>query len=66
MTADRVKLSRVKGRNQIVIAFHKDLLKGSDFKEDEYVMMIFDKDKIMIVKEDQINRLIKEDKTKEK
>lgn len=63
MSVDRVKLSKVKGRNQIVITFHKDLLKGSDFKEDEYVTMVFDKDKIMIVKEDiakdQINKLIK-------
>lgn len=62
MGVDRVKLSKVKGRNQIVITFHKDLLKGSGFKEDEYVMIVFDKDKIMILKEDQvkdqINRLL--------
>lgn len=54
MKIDRVKLSPVKGRNQIVVMFNKELLKDSDFREGEYVAIICDKNKIMMAKEDQI------------
>ncbi len=54
MKIDRIRLSPVKGRNQIVIAFNKELLKDSDFNEGEYVTMICEKNKITIAKEDQI------------
>lgn len=54
MKIDRVKLSPVKGRNQIVVTFNKELLKDSEFTEGEYVTMICDKNKITIAKEDQV------------
>lgn len=54
MKIDRVRLSPVKGRNQIILTFNKELLKNSDFCEGEYVTIICDKNKITIAKEDQI------------
>lgn len=55
---NKVRLSPVKGRNQIVITFNKELLKGTNFIEGEYVIMIRDKNKIMLVKEDQICQIL--------
>lgn len=54
MRFDKVRLSPVKGRNQIVITFNKELLKDSDFTGGEYVVMVCDKNKITILKEDQV------------
>ena len=51
---DRIRLSPVKGRNQIIITFNKELIKDSDFCEGEYATIICDKNKITIAKEDQI------------
>jgi hypothetical protein len=55
MKIDKVRLSPVKGRNQVVITFNKELLKDSDFIVGEYVVIICDKNKMTIAKEDQIN-----------
>lgn len=54
MQIDKVRLAPVKGRNQIVITFNKALLRDSDFTGGDYVVIICDKDKITIIKEDQI------------
>lgn len=51
---DKVKLSPIKGRNQIVVTFNKELLKDTDFSEGDHVMLICDKNKITMVKEEQV------------
>lgn len=53
----KVRLSPVKGRNQIVVTFNKELLKDSDFSEGEYVMIMCEKNKITMIKEDQIKEV---------
>lgn len=60
MGVDKVRLSPVKGRNQIVIIFNKELLKDTNFTEGEYVMMISDKNKITLAKEEQVHQILKE------
>ena len=54
MKIDRVRLSPVKGRNQIAIKFNRELLKDSEFVEGDYVSMIYDKDKMTMVKGEQM------------
>lgn len=63
MKMDRVRLSPVKGRNQVVITFNKELLKDSNFNEGDYVVMMCEENKITLAKEDQIT-LTKEDQIK--
>lgn len=53
MKIDKVRLSPVRGRNQIIITFNKKLLEGSDFVEGEYVVIMCDKNKIAITRENQ-------------
>ncbi len=57
MKFGKVRLSPVKGRNQIVVTFNKELLKDSDFSEGEYVMIMCEKNKITMIKEDQIKEV---------
>ena len=54
MRIDRVRLSPVKGRNQVIITFNKELLKDSSFNEGDYVMIICEENKITLAKEDKI------------
>ena len=51
MKTDGRTLSPVKGRNQSVITFNNKILRESGFKPGDYVTAIFEKGKIILVKD---------------
>lgn len=55
MKIDRNKLSPVKDRNTTIMTFNNQLLRDAGFEPGEYVNIMYDKDKITIVKEGVIN-----------